>query len=256
MEIVKKFKFTWFLAFLLCLTALFPAAAAKTGTLTLFVEDEPGLRICLYPVADSKGRLNSAFSAAGLTPKQLLDSRLSDENAALLARYVAEYQPAAQIQTTDRRCYTVYSSLLEGCYLVLTPEKNAPFDPFLVYMPTVINGDALYDITAEPKSDHPPTPPEIPDEPYPPAYPTEPTQPEAPTPPTEPSTTPDPDQPEDPSEPGFPGDPTAEQPSEAGPGIPQTGVNVLPKYLLLGLGAVCIVAGCVELLRGRKESHE
>jgi len=67
---VKKLKFTWFLALLLCLTALFPAAAAKTGTLTLFVEDEPGLRICLYPVADPKGRLNSAFSAAGLTPKQ------------------------------------------------------------------------------------------------------------------------------------------------------------------------------------------
>lgn len=52
-------------------------------------------------------------------------------------------------------------------------------------------------------------------------------------------------------------DPT--QPTEPGPSepdIPQTGAILWPKYLLLALGACAIVAGLVEVIRGREKRYE
>lgn len=49
---------------------------------------------------------------------------------------------------------------------------------------------------------------------------------------------------------------TPSQPVNPDPEIPQTGAILWPKYLLLGLGAVLILAGIVEALRGREKEHE
>ena len=40
------------------------------------------------------------------------------------------------------------------------------------------------------------------------------------------------------------------------PNIPQTGAILWPQYLLLGLGAVAILAGLVEVYRGREQQYE
>lgn len=49
---------------------------------------------------------------------------------------------------------------------------------------------------------------------------------------------------------------TPSQPVDPEPEIPQTGAILWPKYLLLGLGAVLILAGIIEALRGREKEYE
>ncbi|MBR2311137.1 MAG: hypothetical protein IKA47_11510 [Oscillospiraceae bacterium] len=55
----------------------------------------------------------------------------------------------------------------------------------------------------------------------------------------------------DPNNPNAPGKPVEPQPN-----IPQTGNIQWPKYLLLILGGVAILAGFVEVLRGREKTYE
>lgn len=50
--------------------------------------------------------------------------------------------------------------------------------------------------------------------------------------------------------------PEKPSPEKPKPNIPQTGAILWPKYLLLGLGAAAIIAGLVEVLRGREMRHE
>lgn len=288
---MKKNRIVWITGVLLCLLAIFPASAAKTGTLKLYIEDESNLSVSLYAVADKTGRLKGGFSHSGLTAEDILDTRLSDENAALLARYAKERNLPPWSKTTDTRGNVTFAGLPEGCYLILTPADTPPFDPFLVFVPTVVGNQFLYEITAEPKSDHPPTPPpgggggpgdpddpdvpvdpddpDTPVDPDDPDIPVDPDDPDIPVDPDDPDTPVDPDDPDipvDPDDPDTPVDPddpdTPDAPDEPGsptepePEIPQTGVNIWPKFLLLALGVLCILLGCTELLRGRKEPHE
>ena len=46
------------------------------------------------------------------------------------------------------------------------------------------------------------------------------------------------------------------EPIQPQPNIPQTGNILWPKYLLLTLGAVAILAGFVQVLRGREDAYE
>ena len=55
----------------------------------------------------------------------------------------------------------------------------------------------------------------------------------------------------DPTEPSLP-----VNPEDPKPNIPQTGAILWPQYLLLALGALAIVAGLVEVYRGREKSYE
>ena len=56
---------------------------------------------------------------------------------------------------------------------------------------------------------------------------------------------------EAPTEPTDPTQPS--EPVEPEPEIPQTGSNVWPQYILLAAGVLCIVAGFVDLIRGREK---
>lgn len=71
---------------------------------------------------------------------------------------------------------------------------------------------------------------------------------------TDPGIPPDPSRPEDPEplpdEPSIPAGPS--NPSQ--PTIPQTGVEILPVYLLMAAGVMLVLLGIIDLYRGRKES--
>lgn len=214
---MRKNNIAWLLAALLCLMALAPAAlAAETGSIKVIVEDSPDLEIVLHPVADLSGTLTEAFSGADIAPETMLDTREAEVNAAALYRYALAHQLEGEVKTTDASGVAHYTGLAEGCYLIYCT-KEGEFDPFLVFVPTEINEEKVYDVEAEPKSEE--------------EEETEPT-----TVPTEPSESTQPTQPE--------------------PEIPQTGTSVVPKYVLLSLGVLAALVGMAELIRGRKEKHE
>jgi len=75
---------------------------------------------------------------------------------------------------------------------------------------------------------------------------------------TDPGLPPDPTVPEDPVDPPVdpvdpPVDPVDPPVDPVGPTIPQTGVEVLPIYLLMAAGVLLVLLGIVDLYRGRKE---
>ena len=57
---------------------------------------------------------------------------------------------------------------------------------------------------------------------------------------------------QDPSGPTAPPPPVEPEPE---PEIPQTGISVWPKYILLAAGTVLLVAGLIDLFRGRREKR-
>lgn len=199
--------------------------AAETGSLRIEGLDYGAV---LHYVATPDGVLTEPFSGAPVTD---LSNQLSAvENARILYGYALEQGIPGQTGERDEAGDILYEALPEGLYLVYSTEPEAEFNPFFVRMPTVINGEADYDIEAAPKLEE--------DEP---TEPSDPTEPSAPSEPTSPS---------DPSEPSDPTTPT--QPDD--PDIPETGVVQWPKYLLLGLGALAILTGCVDCVRGRRAS--
>lgn len=231
---VKRSKIIWLLMVVLCLLSAFPAGAARTSELRILVEDICGLTVRVYPVADPYGNLNEQFEGADLSPEQLLDEKRTAENAEALLKHAEQNGWGGYETVTDDKGVTVYRGLTDGCYLVSTSGESSCFAPFLVYVPTIINGESMYNITAEPKTGNVPDVPDIPDHPN------------------------IPDVPDIPDIPETPEDPVAPAPPDVpyGPAIPQTGVNALPKYLLLALGTVCIVVGFAELLLSRKDKYE
>ena len=208
------------LCLLLPVTAL---AAEVTGSLQLVDIDNT---VTLYRVADYQGNLTEAFQGAEV--KDLTDSLNAVENAKILSAYAAEHAVPGTDELPDENHVVSFPGLELGLYLVRSAAEEAEFDSFLVAIPTMINGEAIYHIEAAPKEE-----------------PEEPTDPSEPTGPSEPS---------EPSEPTGPSEPTEpSKPTDPGPNIPQTGYSVWPKYLLMGFGALAVLLGLVDLIRGREK---
>lgn len=204
---------------LLSVTAL----AAGTGSLTVVEVYE---EVALYAVAGPDGTLTEQFADAPVT--DLTDSKTAARNARILEQYIRENHLPGQLRTPDENGTVRYDDLPLGLYLVVSNVDPVEFNAFLAPIPTVINGEEIYDVEAAPKvEDEPtePTEPSIPSEPTAPSDPTEPTVPSVPTDPTEP--------PEDPD-------------------IPETGVVQWPKYLMLAVGLVMILLGALDIRKGRE----
>ena len=142
---------------------------------------------------------------------------LSESTAAVRnARILQEYAAQNRIQGREGTLEdgaVLFEGLEEGLYLVYSLAEEAEFNPFLVKIPTVINEETIYDVEAAPKEDEPP------------------------------EETTEPTKPDEPSEPVPPDEPD----------IPQTGISVYPKYILLFLGCVAVVLGVVELILGKEK---
>lgn len=272
-------------AVMLCAVAA-PALAAKVGNISVEIKDDDdkpvvGFEVCIVKVADKNAKLIGDFKAASITPSKLKDEKNNAKNAKKLLAYVDDAAAEKKATTTNGRL--AFKNLEEGIYLIYDAGNDGhKFDPFLVKMPTVINGSADYDIVASPKID-PITPPggggtiptptpeptDDPDDPTPTPTPSgdpdDPDDPDSPTPTPTPGGDPgdpgDPDNPTPPpgGDPDNPGDSGDSDPSTHGPGyvptLPLTGVERRPIWALLGLGGVLIVAGVLQLCIRRK-SHE
>ena len=220
---------------LLCCAALCVSAYGAESWLRVTLtdgEDAPcgGVELRLYAVCGPEGTLAEAFQDCGLSADALLDQQQNAKNAKALLAWAEEADLAGDAKTTDEEGRAAWGGLARGVYLVCCPEgQKEVMLPFLVYMEGT-------DVNAAPKVE----PPEDPDRPH---------RPDDPDVPDEPDIPGGPDVPVGPEDPGTPEGP--EDPS--GPEIPQTGVNVWPMYLLAGAGILLVLAGAVELRRGRHE---
>lgn len=148
----------WFAAILLLLLPL-SAAASQTGSLVLQEIDHP---VHLFFVADGDGHLTEDFADCGL--------RLPAENSARAAKALRDYVRVHHISgqtATPEQGEAVFEPLEKGTYLVCSAQTPGEFSPFLMDIPTVLNGSSIYHVTAKPKLDddppetrptHPPKP--------------------------------------------------------------------------------------------------
>lgn len=284
----------WMAAAVFLLLSCISALAAQTGSVRVTVtnqDDEPvpGMTITLYTVAEgSTLHHDFNYNRTGLTFSNLRANPHSPQYAAILAQCANDYGVTGSVKATDDDGMVRYSHVAEGIYLVVGQMGSVIFDPFLVPVPTTINGVDDWSIEAEPKVEY--TPPGPGPQPTPTPTPTPnvtPTPGTTPTPTPTPGTTPDPDVTPTPGTTPDPGvtptpgvspdpdvtptptptptpdpdvtpgpEPTDSPDDPDDPKLPQTGVNVWPMYTLLALGILCILAGFIELLRGWRERRE
>jgi hypothetical protein len=154
-----------------------------------------------------------AEAFADAAVESLSESTAAVSNARILREYAVENQIRGSEGTPDDEGFVLFNGLEEGLYLVYSLAEEAEFNPFLVKIPTVINDEVIYDVEAARKEEEPPEQT---------TAPTEPDDPSDPTPPEEPD-------------------------------IPQTGISVYPKYILLFLGCAIIVLGVVDLILGKEK---
>jgi hypothetical protein len=159
-----KNKWLILLAVLLLLAAVPTAWAAEIGSIQ--VRGIEGT-VLLYPVASQDGTLKDDF--AGVSSDILDETNPVSKAKALWAYAQAEKLPGQACQT-DSEGNALFSLLEQGLYLIGSTAAVPEFDPFLVQVPTVINGKQVFHIKAEPKQEDPK-----------PSTPTEP----APTPPSQ-----------------------------------------------------------------------
>lgn len=207
---MKKNKLLTALA--LCLVLAVSVCAAEVGSLQIVKISNP---VALYHVAEADGTLTGAFAQAPVLP--ITEQTNAVENARILAKFARDNKLSGDEKTPDDAGEVLYAPLSDGLYLVVSLAPEPEFTPFLVSLPTRINGEDIYNIKAEPKEEQP--------------EPTTPTAPSDPTVPTEPG---DPDHPD----------------------IPQTGFNQIPKYILLALGGLLFLSGAAVMLFGREKRHE
>ena len=160
-------------ALLLALCCTVPAAAEKTGSLTLQLTDEtgapaPDILARLYRVGEPDGTLTPEFAAAGIAPDDLLSQRQSAQNAVTLATLASTKKLTGTDVTADAHGEARFTGLSQGVYLVLCPPgQSLTFPVFLVRVPLTVNGTAVYDIVSRPKAGPPadpaPTPSPTPD---------------------------------------------------------------------------------------------
>ena len=217
--------------------------AARLGSLNVIVSDDgvalgPGFKVALCKVAEPDGTLLPAFAASGISSASLLDETSNADNAKALLPYASA--AGGEEDITDASGTAHFSGLDKGVYIVYSPAgQGCIFDPFLLYMPTVIAGSEHYDVVSSPKAeDDPPTPTPPPGGVTPTPVPGDP--PAEPTPPVEPTP------------PGGEGGEGGEDPGK--PVLPLTGVERRPIWILLGLGSALIIFGVIQLCRGREQA--
>ena len=251
---MQKLKKIISLAIVLVLFAMpCSAFAAEKGSLQIVLK-EGGVQIVLYPVASADGTLNAEFAVTEIPAERMLNDRYGRKNARTLYGYAKAEEVAGIGRTTDSNGVTHYTNLEKGIYLIgCAEEKGADFTPFLVKVPTVINGEAQYYLKATPKTVLPDGPSgKDPENPKDPEVPKDPDVPKDPTPepPVDPGTTSDPLKPiPDPEIPNH----TLEMDE---PIIPQTGAVRYPIWLLNGFGTLCIAAGILQLRKAGPEEFD
>lgn len=138
-------------------------AAQAKGSITITMKDAdsgaqvPGGALRYYRVASifvsddrSSWRYTTAFSGCGIPPEEI--------TTAQAAETMADYAKKQSIQgvkaEVDKNARVQITNLNPGVYLMVqdTPaEGYSPVAPFLVTVPTSVDGEYIYDVDATPK---------------------------------------------------------------------------------------------------------
>lgn len=159
---MAKNKWLILLAVLLLLAAAPTAWAAEFGSLRMRgIEGS----VVLYPVASADGTLEDDFADV---PSKIINKTNVASKAKALWKYAKDEELTGQTRQADEEGSALYSPLEQGLYLVGSTARVPKFDPFLVEIPTEINGRQVFHIEAEPKQEDPDsTTPTKPTEPKP-----------------------------------------------------------------------------------------
>lgn len=252
----KRIKRILTLAIMLVFTAIpCTAFAADAGSLQIVLK-KGGTQVVLYPVASAEGVLNSDFAEVGISSDFLMKDQNGRKNAKKLYQHAVSAEIDGVTHTTDSNGVTHYTNLAKGIYLIADADnENDAFEPFLVKVPTVINGEARYYLKATPKSV---TPGGSSDEKEKPGD--ELSEPEIPKDPA--VDIPDPEAPAGTDDSQNPLEPIPDPnvPSHVlemdEPIIPQTGMVRYPIWFLNGFGALFILVGIFQLRKGNLEDFE
>lgn len=163
---MRKIKLISLAICVVCLLLQMAAAAEpETGTLKIrrIYSD-----VCLHYVADENAVLVQEFASAQV--EDLSNEENGVKNAKVLRDFVNANNFAGKKASPDEQGTVSYSDLAKGFYLVCSLAEPEEFKPFLVRIPTEINGNRNYDVVADPKGEEPTEPTE-------PAPTTEPTTP-------------------------------------------------------------------------------
>jgi len=118
-------------------------SAAQTGSLLIQGIHHP---VCLYHVGDARGNFTEAFANCGL-PSSITDPAASAKE---LQTYVQSNRITGKTGTPEQE-EVFFSPLDEGLYLVCSLHSKGEFAPFLLTIPTVLNGKVVYHVEAKPK---------------------------------------------------------------------------------------------------------
>lgn len=154
---MAKNKWLILLAVLLLLAASPAVYAAELGSIQ--VCDVEGT-VTLYPVASADGTLKTEFADVSL---DISDEAKAVANAKALWSHAKSKNLPGQNLQADAGGNVLFSPLEQGLYLIGSASEIPEFDPFLVRIPTMINGNPVLHIQAKPKQEEPdPTKPTTP----------------------------------------------------------------------------------------------
>ena len=148
---MAKNKWLILLAVVLFLTAVPAARAAETGSIQVQGIEGP---VALYGVASPEGTVHADFAEvyAGIP---------GDEPAASRAKILWAYAQAEKLPglagQADGEGNALFAPLEQGLYLIGSTASVPEFDPFLVQIPTEIDGKPVFHIEAKPKQEEPET---------------------------------------------------------------------------------------------------
>ena len=112
--------------------------------------EKDGVKVGAVYVAGTDGKLLDVFSSVGSGKADISNSEL----AAKLYDYIKTSEYNVNVDVTDSYGKAEFGGLELGVYLIFDTEadnREKTFNPFLVSIPEIVNGERLLNVTATPK---------------------------------------------------------------------------------------------------------
>ena len=148
---MAKNKWLILLAVVLFLAAVPTALAAESGSIQ--VRGIEGA-VVLYGVASPDGTLKDDFANVS---SDILDRTNAASKAKVLWAYAQAEKLPGRAGQADGEGNALFAPLEQGLYLIGSTAAVPEFDPFLVQIPTEIDGKPVFHIEAKPKREEPET---------------------------------------------------------------------------------------------------
>lgn len=150
-----------FLTVIMLLGSVKAFAVEKPCSLTINITSsdntvvESSLSIGLCKIASLNGEkyeLTDFFADSGISI-ECISNKTSSNHYTEIYRYITENNIPYETAVTNSENSAVFSNLDEGIYLVFCEHSQSlTFSPYIVFLPSDINGNLTYDVISEPKT--------------------------------------------------------------------------------------------------------